>query len=313
MSDKSNDAFVTKELKKLIDIVFYTFFLLSAVSLAGSIRSHSLILWVATVDMACCFFVHVFSFAAIRFMMRPTLLKHTYGTGKLENFSGFLYGALSLPGGIILIWFGIQRLIHPRMDITFGLPEIIMIIKLIRAFWLFLISRRITRQTGSPIAEAYQAIFKADTLDAFCVVIVLLINLILAIHGHHLFTAYADAAASLVGTGYLLYLAVGLIRKNFLKLIDFQISENEQLRILRVLTDEFPNYQNIGNILTRRSGRRVFVDIEIFFDAGTSVAQIDIIQGRMYTKLIAVFPDLSFNILPKPYPVSGQNDGAKFT
>lgn len=307
MSENSNDAFVTKELKKLIDLVFYSFFLLSAASLAGSIRSHSLILWVATVDMACCFIVHIFSFISVRFMMRPSVLKHTYGTGKLENFSGFLYGTLSLPGGIILIWFGIQRLIHPRMDITFGLPEIIMIIKLIRAYWLFLISRRITRQTGSPVSEAYQAIFKADTIGAVCVVIVLLVNLILSLRGHHLFTAYADAVASLAGTGYLIFLAVGLIKKNFLKLIDFPISENEQLRILRVLTDEFPNYQNIGHILTRRSGRRVFVDIEIFFDAGTSVAQIDTIQGRMHTKLNAVFPDLSFNILPKPYLGGGQN------
>ena len=113
---------------------------------------------------------------------------------------------------------------------------------------------------------------------------------------------------SLLLSLYMLYTGVTLTVGNFKILMDLPLPEAEQLKIMSVLAREFQNYENVGNIYTRRSGRQRFVDIELYLKADTSVQDIMRLQTRMQKHLEEHFEDVKFSLIPLPSPVPGEGD-----
>ena len=294
-----------RKLKKVIDIAFYTLIPFTILYLAIGFLSNSLIIIAVALDYGLSFIVQLFAFKSIRTILKMNTLKFPYGTGKLENFSSLLYGSLVIPTSLFIIFTSIMRFISPPAFISFGIAHIPLIPSLIRSVWLFQWSRRLMKTTGSPLAHSYYINFKICTLFDIGVLIGISCALALVTFGYGVIAYLFDPAISLVLALYMIFCGITMTIGNFKVLIDLPLPEDDQLKIMSVLAQEYESYENVGNIYTRISGKRRFIDIELYLRKDMSVDEIMSLRQRMETNLKKHFRDIHFNLIPlykKPLP-----------
>ena len=216
---------------------------------------------------------------------KSNVIKFPYGTGKPENFSAFLYGSLTAP----------------PQSISFTYVRLAMIPAIARALYLFIRARRLNNQTDSPMAESYYVNFKVTTLFAAGVLLAFTSAVILTYAGHASVAGYIDPMVSLILSLYMLYNGVKQTVGNFKILMDLPLPEDEQLKIMNVITCEFDNYENVGNIYTRRSGRQRFLDIELYLDENMTIRETACLQSRMQGHLEEYFDGIKLKLIPLPH------------
>ena len=227
-------------------------------------------------------------------------MKFPYGTGKLENFSGLLYGTLSLPTSSFFVYSSIERFfLHPS-EISLGIVQLPMIPSVIRSLILYFWITSLRKRMDSPMIRSYHVNFKISALSDTSVVAIIALAYCL-----HLwqpswwsFPYYVDATAAICIASYWLYSAVRLVNDNFRVLSDFPLKESDQLKILRTLVNENENYVNIGNIYTRLSGNTRFIEIELYLPNDAKLEEIMTMRDRMEKQLTEHFPDLHFSLIP---------------
>jgi cation diffusion facilitator family transporter len=295
-----NDVML-KSLKRLVDSALYSLIPLALTLLTAAILSNSLTVLSMTADYGLSLVVHLFSHQSIRAMIKSNVIKFPFGTGKLENFSAFLYGSLTTPMGLYILYTAVCRLAAPPQSISFTYVQLAMIPAIARALYLFIRARRLNNQTDSPMAESYYVNFKVTTLFAVGVLLAFTSAVILTCAGHASVAGYIDPMVSLILSLYMLYNGVKQTVGNFKILMDLPLPEDEQLKIMNVITCEFDNYENVGNIYTRRSGRQRFLDIELYLDENMTIRETACLQSRMQGHLEEYFDGIKFKLIPLPH------------
>lgn len=308
-NELDNDVML-RGLKRLVDSAFYSLIPLALITLTVAILSNSLAVFSMTIDYGLSFVVQLFAFQSIRAIMKSDVIKFPYGTGKLENFSGFLYGALAIPTSLYIIYVTACRFIGPSQSVSFSIAQLALIPSLARSLYLFLCSRKLKAQTDSPMVESYYVNFKIATLLDCGILLALGTAMILNHMGHASVAGYLDPMVSLFLSLYMLYNGLILTRSNFRILMDLPLPEQDQLKIMNVLTREFDHYENVGNIYTRRSGRQRFLDIELYLNENMTIMDTARLQSRMQTHLEEHFDEISFNLIPLPHACNG-NEAVK--
>ncbi len=298
---KEEDEQLILELRKLIDLSFYSLIPIAVLFLVMGWLSNSLTVIAIAFDSGLSFIVQIFAFMSIRTIQSSNVLKFPYGTGKLENFSSFLYGALAIPTSLYIIFFAVTRFLGPPEDVSFTLAMIPFVLSLIRSLYLFYKARKLHKTSDSPMVRSYFINFKITAIGDIALIVAISIGSIVTILGHGRFASYLDPAFSLLVATYLLYNGVTLTVGNFKVLVDLPLEEKEQLKIMNVLAQEFEHYENIGNIFTRRSGRRRFIDIELYVREDMSVKDVSKLKKRLNADLEKQFEDVRFNLIPLSY------------
>ncbi len=300
LSSLDDDALLAR-IKSLVDAAFFSLIPLAVLSLIIAWASNSLAILSLAVDYGLSFVVQLFAFKSVRAIAAANVIKFPYGTGKLENFSGFLYGALTIPTSVYILYVTAGRLAAPEGDVAFGIAQLAMLPSLVRSVWLYVAAARLHRLCDSPMVESYRVNFRIATLFDVGVLSALLVAMLLGHAGHGGLAGLVDPAVSLLLACYMLYSGVTLTGSNFRILMDLPLPEDEQLKIMRVLAREFENYESIGTIYTRRSGKRRFLDIEVYLDARATVADVAELQTRMQCHLEAHFDDIAFKLIALPH------------
>jgi ferrous-iron efflux pump FieF len=92
--------------------------------------------------------------------------------------------------------------------------------------------------------------------------------------------------------------AVILVRGNFRCLIDLPLAESDQLKILKVLTDHYDFFDNLGVIYTRTCGSKKIIEIELYFKQDTSIQEIGLLAERFRAQFNTLFADFDFRLIP---------------
>lgn len=286
------------ELKKVIDIAFYTLIPLSLLFLITGILSNSIAIQAITFDYGLSFIIQLFAFKSIRTILKTNILKFPYGTGKLENFSSFLYGSLAIPTSLFIIYSSVMRFVAPPSFIFFGIAQVPLIPSLLRSTLLFRKSLRLMKTSESPMVHSYYVNFKICLMFDIGVLIGISSGLALVTLGHDHIAYLIDPILSMIIAAYMLFCGVTLTAGNFKVLIDFPLPEQDQLKIMGVLAQEYESYENIGNIYTRISGKRRFIEIELYFKENMLLVEIMNLQRRIENRLREHFPDVRFILIP---------------
>jgi cation diffusion facilitator family transporter len=239
----------------------------------------------------------------MRQVMAEDVYTFPYGAGKLENFSAFLCGFFYVPSAVYLIYDALHRLQHAP-DVGYLLAQVPVIISFSRMVVLYLLVRRMMRRTSnpSPLLRSYLLDYRiglfsdAGILVSFAVGWAL-VRLDLPVIGDRV-----DPAVALVIASYMIWVGVSLVRHNLRSLMDLPLAEKEQLAIMRVLAGHYAEYDSVGTLYTRSSGKRRFVEIELGFDDDQTVGHVRKLSRRMEAALTAELPDLAFRIVPVPDP-----------
>ena len=300
----AHDDATLRQLKHLVDVGFFSLIPLALLALVIALFSNSLAVLSLAVDYGLSFIVQLFAFQSIRSIVDANSIKFPYGTGKLENFSGFLCGALNIPTSFYILYVTVERLLAPAAAVSLSMTQLALIPSLARSVYLLVHAQRLSRRADSPMIESYRVNFRTATFFDLGVLLALAAAMALDAFGQTTLAGHVDPAVSLVLAIYMLYNGVVLTRSNFRVLMDLPLPEDEQLKIMAVLAREFDSYESVGTIYTRRSGRRRFLDVELYLDENATVTQAAQLQARMQRHLGEHFDDIAFNLIALPQPAS---------
>ncbi|MEI8188302.1 MAG: cation transporter [candidate division NC10 bacterium] len=273
---------------------------LVALYLAISILSGSLTILAVTFDCGLSLVVYLFLYASMRIMEKQNIFTFPYGPGKLENFSGFLYGALVIPASLYVIGLSCIRLLHPPEAISLGISQLPLLPSVVRSLLLlrFTLGLRRRNRSSSPVLDLYYNAYRADTYFNTGVAIALGLAFFLDRLGHHTLAYTLDPAVSALLALNLLRVGIGQVLTNFRALVDLPLAEEAQLKILSVLTREFTRFEDVGNIRTRSSGKNHVIEIEVYFGLNRSYAEVMAVRDRLESGLREQFTDLDFGMIP---------------
>ncbi len=285
------------ELAKLSRMALYGLVLLTLVFCITGYLSNSLTIGSMAIENGFSIIVQLFAYNSIRLMKSADPIRFPHGTGKLENFYGFFYGALTVPIGCYILFQAVRHLLMPEHEVTFSITQVPLIPSLLFNIYVYRTAIRLTSRFESPLLESYAIDYRVAVWFDFFVIIAMLIGLILTITGSSGIAVYIDPAFSLLIALFMLHSAGGQLLKNFRVLIDLPMPEEEQIEIMRVLAQEFDAYEQLGAIRTRRSGTQRFVEIEMFFNPDVDVKSINALSHRMQNMLGARLKGVKLNIV----------------
>jgi len=290
------------ELEKLSRFALLALLPLTAAFVLTGYFANSLTIGSMALENGASIIVQLFAFQSIRAMRSADPIRFPHGTGKLENFSGFLYGALTIPTACYILFHAVQNLIHPADHVAFGLAQLPLVPSLLVNIYIFRFALRLRRRHDSPLVESYLIDYRVAVWFDAIVILAMAAGLGLNLVGARSYASYIDPVFSCGIALYMLRAAVGQLLSNFRVLIDLPMPEQEQLQIMRVLAEEFDAYDQLGSIRTRRSGTQRFVEVELYFDGSVDVKAVSALNARMQEKLHGKLRDVKLNILVRESP-----------
>lgn len=293
-----NERSLLREIKWLVDLAFFSGIPMAVIFVVVGYLSHSVTILTSAAAFLLGLLVRYFAYESMKAIARSDTVRFPYGTGKLENFSSLLYGALVVPSSIVLIALSIKRMIVPATAINFSIAQIPVILSLGRNVYLAYLSHKIRKRSASNLVHSYFLNYRISSLYDIGVLISITISAILVKYGNNTLPSYFDASVSLVVSLYALILGIRLTTENFRNLIDLPLCEDDQLKILSVLAAHYDRYESVGNIFTRQSGSDRFIEIELYLKSDTSLTEIDKLRTEMRQMLENKFGPVKFNIIP---------------
>lgn len=286
-------------LSRVISFSLYTLIPLSAVFLITGILSGSLTVMAITFDCGLGLIIQFVGFFSIRTILKSNIYKFPYGTGKLENFTSLLYGVLSIPTALFVMYSAVGRLMSAPVTVAFGIAQLPLIPALARSTFLCLWTQRLAKKSESPMVYSYYVGAKICTMFNVAVFFGISVGFLLSKAGQTHIAVFVDPLLSILIAVYLLYNGVQLTVSNFKSIADFPLREDDQLKVIAALTEQYEKYDDVGNIYTRMSGDRRFITIEVYLNDGTRMKEIGELEDAMRASLEKHFSNMHFSLAPR--------------
>lgn len=266
----------------------------------SSVASHSLSVVALATQCGVSFVADIFILIAMHSIVKSNIFSFPYGTGKLENSIGFLTGTLMLPTALMIYISTVKTLLSGNHEVYFEFTPIGMIPGLLRDVSLLFWSKKLIRKSKSPspmvqsFAVSYQVSVIVTTVGIMSMLIALWLTRMQ--HGH--LGVMIDLGLAAVLATYMLVNAFILVRTNFRCLMDLPLDESDQLKILKVLTDHYDFFDNLGVIYTRTCGSKKIIEIELCFKQDTSIQKIGHLAESFRAQFNTLFADFDFRLIP---------------
>jgi len=206
-----------------------------------------------------------FALLVIRRVTRGGKFSYDYGMGKFESLTRIITGGVMFVSLCILFLFTTYRLLNPEPFDTdaalIGIP--LMILASIADSYHWRTYHRRAQREPSPIIEAQWRLRRAKTFSDLLILLALSLSVIFA--SNH-WAEYIDPVVSFVIIGFLLLAGYREISSSLPDLFDKTLDEELQLLILRELARSFDQYAEFHGVRSRRSGRRIYIEIFLGFD-----------------------------------------------
>lgn len=195
--------------------------------------------------------------------------KHPYGYGKIEFIVGIVVGVVLSLAAINILFSSLKLLLFTPMTNIHAPQQL--------AFWVALLSiyanvvvSRVTlcaaKRLNSPALNAISSDNRSDAYSSIPVAIALL--------GAQLGIPQLDPIGA-VFVGLLIgKIAYGLIKQNYLGLMDASIPPQDVRAIARIINN-IPQVKSIGYLKTRLTGKSIWVDTQVLIDGKKSVSEAD--------------------------------------
>ena len=221
--------------------------------------------------------------------------EYNYGVGKIEAISSIFGDAVVLFGMILTLCLAVYSFFYPSKPSEFLIAVIGL--KFYDLMWdlaIFAKQRKIFKLNPSTLSETNYAAAYGDLLfDSFAWVSLFVMWLLRN-------TPIGGYISPVVSVFVALYLMVGCIKrikKSLDELTDKTLPEEQQLKILKVLTRHYNSYAQVHSIDSRKIGTVTRIDIHLSFENDTKVEEVTDLQKQMQDELISQFGNCNLNII----------------
>src|SRR5262245_8964842 len=187
---------------------------------------------------------------------RPVDPSHTYGHEKIEYFSSGLEGTLIVVAAVGIIWYAVERLLHPHELEELGLGTLVALAAAGVNFVVAQILIRTGRAAESIVLEADGRHLMTDVLTSVGVVGALGV---VSLTGWQ----WLAPVVALAVAANILWTAWGLLLRSFNGLMDHALPEAEQVRLRAAIQGQLAPGLHFHALRTRQAGARRFADFHL--------------------------------------------------
>jgi divalent metal cation (Fe/Co/Zn/Cd) transporter len=223
--------------------------------------------------------------------------EYNYGIGKIEAISSLLCDGIVLFGMFLTSCISVYSICFPSKpsDLLIGVAGF----KLYDIIWdlaFFVKQRKILKNHHSAIIETnYAAALGALLFDVIAFVSLMAMWLL----RNNPIGGYISPVVSIFAVVYLTNGCIKRIKTALNELTDKTLPEDQQMKILNILTKHYNSYSQFHSISSRKSGEVTMVDIHLSFEENARVEEIADLQKQMQEELKSPLGNCVVNIIVK--------------
>lgn len=205
-----------------------------------------------------------------------------YGFGKLEQLSCIAVGGALFVTFLLCLISGIRRVITPEpvVNAEFGLG--LAVLSVCGNAFLWMMNYLSFEKLPSPVSDSQWRLFRAKTLATLVVAGSLATVVLLDPVGWIL---YVDGIGSIILSFFMLWSAYAMVSSSVPDLIDCALEESLQVPILDVLNRHQKDYIEVRQIRSRRTGKRIFVELFISFAPLQTFAKVNDVAKQISSEV----------------------------
>jgi ferrous-iron efflux pump FieF len=265
---------------------------LAILKLAAVIGTGSVALMSSAVDSFADVAASGMIWLSLRRAGRPADPSHRLGHGRAEAVSALTQSAFVAGAGLFALSIAIRQLIYAG-PIHHEVPGLaVMLVALVATLGLMIYQRRVVAITGSSAIAADRAHYESDLVTNIAVVLSLVGA---GIYGLERLDPLIGGALAV----YLLFMAFRIGREAVGALLDRPLPGDLCARIEEVAQGD-PDVLAVHDLRTREAGGIGSVELAVELPAGTSLAEVRVIVGRLELAIDDLLPDAEVLIHPIP-------------
>ena len=225
--------------------------------------------------------------------------EYNYGVGKIEAISSLLCDGMGFFGLLITLGFSVRAIIVPEQPSELVIAVVgLKIINVAFDTAFFVKQHKITKIHNSAISKSnYAEALSALLFDSVALVSLFAMWLLRA----NTIGGYIAPVVSIFVAIYLMIGYVKRIRQSLIELTDKTLPEEDQMKILNILTRYYDSYSQFHSINSHKSGEVTYIDIHISFEKNTTFEEILTLKKQMQDEFDSQFGNCSLNIIVEEY------------
>lgn len=224
--------------------------------------------------------------------------QYPYGTGRLEDAMAF-FSAVLMTIGILL---PLHKVFNAFYTHTYHAPKLgwavlVLLFAVMGQTYLYYLAKKAVKQNSSPMIAMSLKCYKVASLRDSITFSIILFFLLFGRSNENLMF-WVDQLCTIVLGIYAITQYVPSVWINFRSLVDFPLAEDDQLKIMSLLTRYYDEYEMVGNIYSTNKGSTRIVEIELEFAPEMVMSEFLELERRMSKDLQKIFADVKLKILP---------------
>ena len=263
--------------------------------LVSAILSRNLLVYIDLLDSSMYLVSLVLIVILSKKLTKDLRYEYNYGVGKIEAIASLLCDSMGFLGLLITLGFSAQAIILPEQPSDFVIAVVgLKIINVGFDTAFFVKQYKITKIHNSAISKSNYA----EALSALLFDSVALVSLFaMWLLRDNPVGGYIAPVVSIFVAIYLMIGYVKRIRQALTELTDKTLPEEEQMKILNILTRYYDSYSQFHSINSHKSGEVTSIDIHISFEKNTTFEEILTLKKQMQDEFDSLFGNCSLNII----------------
>ena len=263
--------------------------------LVSAILSRNLLVYVDLLDSSMYLISLVLIVVLSKKLTKDLRYEYNYGVGKMEAIASLLCDGMGCFGLLITLGFSVQAIIFPEQPSDFVIAVVgLKVINVAFDTAFFVKQRKITKIHSSAISNAnYAEALSSLLFDSVALVSLFVMWLLRA-------NPIGGYIAPIVSLFVVIYLMIGYvkrIRQALIELTDKTLPEEEQMKILSILTRHYDSYSQVHSVNSHKSGDCIRIDMHLSFERNTSFEEILTLKKQMQDELDSQFGNCIVNII----------------
>ncbi len=236
---------------------------------------------------------------AVKVSGRPADEEHTYGHGKVENFSALIETLLLLATSAWIIYEGIQRLFFKTAEVEVNFWSfLVMVTAIVVDATRSRILYRTAKKHNSQALEADALHFSTDIWSSAVVILGLILVKVSQIAPNLSFLHKADAVAAMGVAMIVIFVSVELGARTVQALLDKAPAGSEAK--VKEIAESVAGVTDCHRVRVRPSGPVMFADIHVRMDGSLSVAEAHEKTLEIQKKVREVYPMMDVVVHTEP-------------
>ena len=263
--------------------------------LVSAILSRNLLVFIDLFDS----FMYLISLSLVvvlsKKLTKDLRYEYNYGVGKIEAIASLLCDSMGFLGLLITLGFSVQAIILPEQPSDLVIAVVgLKIINVAFDTAFFVKQHKITKIHNSAISKSnYAEALSALLFDSVALVSLFAMWLLRA----NPIGGYIAPVVSIFVAIYLMIGYVKRIRQALTELTDKTLPEEEQMKILNILTRYYDSYSQVCSVNSHKSGDIVRIDLHLSFEKNTRVEDIINLKKQMQDEFDSLFGNCTVNII----------------